>query len=52
MRAILSVSDKTGLVEFARCLVELGVEVYSTGGTHSTLTSAEWGHRDNSFGRG
>jgi phosphoribosylaminoimidazolecarboxamide formyltransferase/IMP cyclohydrolase len=40
MRAILSISDKTGLVEFARGLVELGVEVYSTGGTHSALTSA------------
>jgi len=40
MRAILSVSDKTGLVEFARGLVELGTEVYSTGGTHSALTSA------------
>jgi phosphoribosylaminoimidazolecarboxamide formyltransferase/IMP cyclohydrolase len=40
MRAILSVSDKAGLVEFARGLVELGVEVYSTGGTHSALTSA------------
>src|SRR4030042_1611462 len=40
MRAILSVSDKTGLVEFARCLVELGVEVYSTGGTHGALASA------------
>ena len=40
MRAILSVSDKTGLVEFARGLVELGVEVYSTGGTHSALASA------------
>jgi phosphoribosylaminoimidazolecarboxamide formyltransferase/IMP cyclohydrolase len=40
MRAILSVSDKTGLVEFARGLVELGVEVYSTGGTHDALASA------------
>jgi len=40
MRAILSVSDKTGLVEFARGLAELGVEVYSTGGTHTALASA------------
>jgi phosphoribosylaminoimidazolecarboxamide formyltransferase / IMP cyclohydrolase len=40
MRAILSVSDKTGLVEFARGLVELGAEVYSTGGTHSALSAA------------
>jgi len=40
MRAILSVSDKTGLVEFARGLGELNVEVYSTGGTHSALSAA------------
>jgi phosphoribosylaminoimidazolecarboxamide formyltransferase/IMP cyclohydrolase len=40
MRAILSVSDKRGLVEFARGLVELGVEVYSTGGTHAALAAA------------
>jgi phosphoribosylaminoimidazolecarboxamide formyltransferase/IMP cyclohydrolase len=40
MRAILSVSDKTGLVEFTRGLVELGTEVYSTGRTHSALASA------------
>jgi len=40
MRAILSVSDKTGLVEFARGLVELGVDIYSTGGTHTALASA------------
>jgi len=33
MRAILSVSDKNGLVEFARGLVALGVELISTGGT-------------------
>jgi phosphoribosylaminoimidazolecarboxamide formyltransferase/IMP cyclohydrolase len=40
MRAILSVSDKAGLIDFARGLAELGVEVYSTGGTHSALASA------------
>ena len=40
MRAILSVSDKTGLVEFARGLVEVGIEVYSTGGTHTALSAA------------
>jgi len=39
-RALLSVSDKTGLVEFARGLVELGVEIISTGGTASTLKQA------------
>src|SRR5258705_9948206 len=33
MRGILSVSDKTGLVEFARGLVGLGIELISTGGT-------------------
>ncbi len=32
-RALLSVSDKTGVVEFARGLAELGVEIVSTGGT-------------------
>ena len=36
-RALISVSDKTGLVEFARELVELGVEIVSTGGTCSLL---------------
>jgi phosphoribosylaminoimidazolecarboxamide formyltransferase / IMP cyclohydrolase len=40
MRAILSVSDKTGLAEFARRLVALGVELVSTGGTAKTLTAA------------
>ena len=32
-RALLSVSDKTGVVEFARGLAALGVELISTGGT-------------------
>lgn len=36
-RALLSVSDKTGIVEFARQLEELGYEVVSTGGTARTL---------------
>jgi phosphoribosylaminoimidazolecarboxamide formyltransferase/IMP cyclohydrolase len=36
-RAILSVSDKTGIVEFARGLCELGIEIVSTGGTANTL---------------
>ena len=36
-RALLSVSDKTGIVEFARQLEELGYEVVSTGGTDRTL---------------
>jgi phosphoribosylaminoimidazolecarboxamide formyltransferase / IMP cyclohydrolase len=36
-RALLSVSDKRGLVEFARGLMELGVEIVSTGGTAREL---------------
>ncbi|MGA8489232.1 MAG: bifunctional phosphoribosylaminoimidazolecarboxamide formyltransferase/IMP cyclohydrolase [Terriglobales bacterium] len=36
-RAILSVTDKTGLVEFARKLSSLGVELISTGGTAKLL---------------
>jgi len=36
-RALISVSDKTGLIEFARELVALGVEIISTGGTASLL---------------
>jgi phosphoribosylaminoimidazolecarboxamide formyltransferase/IMP cyclohydrolase len=36
-RALLSVSDKRGLVEFARGLVKLGVEIVSTGGTAREL---------------
>ncbi|MGA9858751.1 MAG: bifunctional phosphoribosylaminoimidazolecarboxamide formyltransferase/IMP cyclohydrolase [Solirubrobacteraceae bacterium] len=37
-RALLSVSDKTGIVEFARGLSELGIEVVSTGGTAQALS--------------
>ena len=40
MRAILSVSDKAGLVDFARGLEELGFELFSTGGTKKALTEA------------
>jgi phosphoribosylaminoimidazolecarboxamide formyltransferase/IMP cyclohydrolase len=36
-RALVSVSDKTGLVEFARELEAMGVEILSTGGTHALL---------------
>jgi phosphoribosylaminoimidazolecarboxamide formyltransferase / IMP cyclohydrolase len=36
-RALLSVSDKRGLVDFARGLVDLGVEIVSTGGTAREL---------------
>ncbi|HEV2863150.1 MAG TPA: bifunctional phosphoribosylaminoimidazolecarboxamide formyltransferase/IMP cyclohydrolase [Pyrinomonadaceae bacterium] len=39
-RALLSVSDKTGLVEFARALQGFGVEILSTGGTAKALREA------------
>jgi phosphoribosylaminoimidazolecarboxamide formyltransferase / IMP cyclohydrolase len=39
-RALLSVTDKTGLVEFARTLAGFGVELVSTGGTARTLREA------------
>ncbi len=39
-RALLSVSDKTGLIELARGLSELGWELLSTGGTASALRDA------------
>ena len=38
-RALISVSDKTGLVPFARKLAELGIEIISTGGTSKLLTA-------------
>lgn len=40
MRAILSVSDKTGLVELARGLAALGIELVSTGGTARAIAAA------------
>jgi len=40
MRALLSVSDKTGLVPFASGLVRLGWELVSTGGTATALAAA------------
>src|SRR5215469_6926979 len=39
-RALLSVSDKTGLVDFAKALSERGVALVSTGGTAKTLRDA------------
>ena len=39
-RAVLSVTDKTGLADFARFLVSKGVELVSTGGTQKALESA------------
>ena len=40
VRALLSVSDKTGLAEFARALSSRGVALVSTGGTRKTLVEA------------
>ena len=39
-RALLSVSDKTGLVDFAKGLAGLGIEMISTGGTAKALREA------------
>lgn len=39
-RALLSVTDKTGLTEFARFLADNDVELVSTGGTHKALAAA------------
>ncbi len=45
-RALLSVTDKTGLVEFARVLDSFGVELVSTGGTARALRDAGLGVQD------
>ncbi|HEX6508784.1 MAG TPA: bifunctional phosphoribosylaminoimidazolecarboxamide formyltransferase/IMP cyclohydrolase [Chloroflexota bacterium] len=45
-RALLSVTDKTGLVDFARALVGHGVELVSTGGTSRALRDAGLAVRD------
>lgn len=39
-RALISVSDKTGIIEFAKELVTLGYEIISTGGTKKSLDEA------------
>src|SRR4249919_3998211 len=39
-RALVSVSDKTGVADFARGLADLGVEILSTGGTAAALREA------------
>ena len=41
MRAIISVSDKNGITDFAKGLSQLGFEVFSTGGTQKALEEAE-----------
>ena len=45
-RALLSVSDKTGLTDFARGLVDAGFELVSTGGTARTIRDAGLACRD------
>jgi phosphoribosylaminoimidazolecarboxamide formyltransferase/IMP cyclohydrolase len=40
-RALVSVSDKQGVVEFSRALVELGFEIISTGGTAGALRESD-----------
>ena len=39
-RALISVSDKTGVADFAKTLAALGIEILSTGGTHRVLADA------------
>lgn len=39
-RAIISVSDKRGVVEFAKALADMGIEIISTGGTNKLLKEA------------
>jgi phosphoribosylaminoimidazolecarboxamide formyltransferase / IMP cyclohydrolase len=46
MRALLSVWDKTGLVDFATSLVALDVELIASGGTASALADAGVAHQD------
>ena len=36
-RALISVSDKTGILPFAQALADLGIEILSTGGTYKLL---------------
>jgi phosphoribosylaminoimidazolecarboxamide formyltransferase / IMP cyclohydrolase len=45
-RALISVSDKTGIVDFAQALSHYGVEIISTGGTAKTLRDAGLTVRD------
>ena len=46
MRALLSVYDKTGIIEFAKALEALGIEIVSSGGTSKALTEAGIAHRE------
>jgi len=40
-KALISVSDKTGVVEFAKGLTALGVKIISSGGTSKTLAGSK-----------
>ncbi len=40
-RALISVSNKTGIIDFCKALLEHDIEIYSTGGTLKTLTGSE-----------
>ena len=44
-RALISVSDKTGVADFARGIAGLGVEILSTGGTAAALRDAGLDYR-------
>ncbi len=45
-RALLSVSDKSGLIEFARALAAHGIDLVSTGGTAKAIAAAGLKVRD------
>ena len=45
-RALISVSDKNGILNFAKDLIDLGVEIISTGGTFSALNDSGLNIRD------
>jgi phosphoribosylaminoimidazolecarboxamide formyltransferase/IMP cyclohydrolase len=46
LRALISISDKSGMIEFARALAGYGIELVSTGGTRKTLSDAGLTVRD------
>ena len=41
MKALISVTDKTGIIELSQALIEVGIEIISTGGTAKTLQQAQ-----------
>ena len=45
-RALISVSEKSGIIPFARRLSEMGVKIISTGGTASLLRTESIPHTD------